>query len=53
MILVIAGLVPVIHALAVQLERKTWMPGSSPGMTERAGYALLAMTIERGATASS
>ena len=29
---VMAGLVPAIHALA--LERKTWMPGTRPGMTE-------------------
>jgi len=28
-----AGLVPAIHVLAVSEERKTWMPGSSPGMT--------------------
>ncbi len=29
-----AGLVPAIHALLASLERKTWMPGTSPGMTE-------------------
>jgi hypothetical protein len=29
--LVIAGLVPAIHALLV--ARKTWMPGTRPGMT--------------------
>ena len=27
-----AGLVPAIHVF-VQRERKTWMPGTSPGMT--------------------
>jgi hypothetical protein len=31
--LVVAGLVPAIHALA-KLKEKTWMPGTSPGMTE-------------------
>jgi hypothetical protein len=28
-----AGLVPAIHALAA--KRKTWMPGTRPGMTSR------------------
>jgi hypothetical protein len=28
-----AGLVPAIHVFAPE-ERKAWMPGSSPGMTE-------------------
>jgi hypothetical protein len=28
-----AGLVPAIHVLLLQY-RKTWMPGTSPGMTE-------------------
>jgi hypothetical protein len=27
-----AGLVPAIHVLATR--RKTWMPGTSPGMTK-------------------
>ena len=30
---VMAGLVPAIHVFAV--ARKTWMPGTSPGMTVR------------------
>ncbi len=30
---VMAGLVPAIHALLA--ERKTWMPGTRPGMTRR------------------
>jgi hypothetical protein len=29
---VMAGLVPAIHDLLV--DRKTWMPGTGPGMTE-------------------
>src|ERR1043165_4691840 len=33
-----AGLVPAIHALlAARSQRKTWMPGTSPGMTEYGG----------------
>jgi len=28
-----AGLVPVIHVFANYLRNKTWMPGTSPGMT--------------------
>jgi hypothetical protein len=28
-----AGLVPAIHVLFVNTARKTWMPGTSPGMT--------------------
>ncbi|NEW88591.1 hypothetical protein DU475_15145 [Rhodopseudomonas sp. WA056] len=31
---VMAGLVPAIHAFAEQQRRKTWMPGTRPGMTE-------------------
>ena len=31
---VMAGLVPAIHGLFVQQKQGTWMPGSSPGMTE-------------------
>ena len=31
---VMAGLVPAIHALLV--TRKTWMPGTKPGMTAEA-----------------
>jgi hypothetical protein len=32
---VMAGLVPAIHVLLLQSDqgRKTWMPGTSPGMT--------------------
>jgi hypothetical protein len=30
---VMAGLVPAIHAFLA--ERKTWMPGTRPGMTEK------------------
>jgi hypothetical protein len=29
-----AGLVPAIYVLLV-VDRKTWMPGTSPGMTTR------------------
>jgi len=32
-ILVMAGLVPAIHVLR-QADAKTWMPGTSPGMTK-------------------
>jgi hypothetical protein len=28
-----AGLVPVIQVLLEALQRKTWMPGTRPGMT--------------------
>src|SRR5712672_2442964 len=28
-----AGLVPAIHVLSTASEARTWMPGSSPGMT--------------------
>ena len=31
--LVMAGLVPAIHGFFVQQGQRTWMPGSSPGMT--------------------
>jgi hypothetical protein len=33
---VMAGLVPAIHVLIAVAGVKTWMPGTSPGMTERA-----------------
>jgi hypothetical protein len=33
--LVMAGLVPAIHVLAAAKESSPWMPGTSPGMTER------------------
>src|SRR6266436_4359829 len=29
-----AGLVPAIHVLATSSQESTWMPGSSPGMTD-------------------
>jgi hypothetical protein len=35
-----AGLVPAIHALPVEL--KTWMPGTRPGMTSGRDYSPLA-----------
>jgi hypothetical protein len=35
-----AGLVPAIHVLLSKL-RKTWMPGTRPGMTKIEGFALL------------
>jgi hypothetical protein len=28
-----AGLVPAIHVLLADFPQKTWMPGTSPGMT--------------------
>src|SRR5713101_7075014 len=32
---VMAGFIPAIQVLSeVELDKKTWMPGSSPGMTE-------------------
>jgi len=31
---VMAGLAPAIHVFFGFVEVKTWMPGSSPGMTE-------------------
>jgi hypothetical protein len=30
-----AGLVPAIHVLTHKAVRKTWMPGTSPGMTKK------------------
>jgi len=33
-VVVMAGLDPAIHVLALRRGRKTWMPGTSPGMTE-------------------
>ena len=33
------GLVPGIHELAVPPEKKTWMAGTSPAMTERVDAA--------------
>jgi hypothetical protein len=33
MIFVMAGLVPAIHVLLAYGAAKTWMPGTSPGMT--------------------
>jgi hypothetical protein len=33
-----AGLVPAIHVFAF-VERKTWMPGTGPGMTKVAIFA--------------
>jgi hypothetical protein len=33
-----AGLVPAIHVLPFA-RRKTWMPGTRPGMTERMSHA--------------
>jgi len=32
--LVMAGLVPAIHAFLYWCQQKTWMPGTRPGMTE-------------------
>ena len=29
-----AGPVPAIHVFAIHQGRKTWMPGTGPGMTE-------------------
>jgi hypothetical protein len=29
-----AGLVPAIHAFKTATEKKAWMPGTRPGMTE-------------------
>ncbi len=29
-----AGLVPAIHVFALHKQEKTWMPGTSPGMTD-------------------
>ncbi|MEA2795263.1 MAG: hypothetical protein QOI87_2643 [Bradyrhizobium sp.] len=34
MLIVMAGLVPAIHAFVSQ-QRKAWMPGTRPGMTSR------------------
>ena len=38
--LVMAGLVPAIYDLGL-LQSKTWMPGSSPGMTTERVVAVL------------
>jgi hypothetical protein len=32
---VMAGLVPAIHVFLATTVRKTWMPGTRPGMTEQ------------------
>ncbi len=32
-----AGLVPAIYVLTGKIQEKTWMPGSSPGMTRVSG----------------
>jgi hypothetical protein len=32
---VMAGLVPAIHVYKTLIASKTWMPGTSPGMTKR------------------
>ncbi len=34
-----AGLVPAIHVLFRRQHRRTWMPGTRPGMTEEGGSA--------------
>jgi hypothetical protein len=34
-LLVMAGLVPAIHVLRLREIERTWMPGTSPGMTLR------------------
>jgi hypothetical protein len=34
------GLVPGIHVLAVRAERKTWMAGTSPAMTDSYGAVI-------------
>jgi hypothetical protein len=34
--LVVAGLDPAIHALFARFVKKTWMPGTRPGMTAKA-----------------
>jgi hypothetical protein len=39
-----AGLVPAIHAFVLQ-ERKTWMPGTRPGMTDERGLAYSAARL--------
>jgi hypothetical protein len=31
--IVMAGLVPAIHALSLRVKERTWMPGTRPGMT--------------------
>jgi len=36
-----AGLVPAIHVFLAQIETKTWMPGTRPGMTTSAKSAQL------------
>jgi hypothetical protein len=38
---VMAGLVPAVHVLDAA-RRKTWMPGTSPGMTEDGSYTCFA-----------
>lgn len=44
-LLVMAGLDPTIHVLVASiLERKTWLPGTSPGMTEIAAENSTALT---------
>jgi hypothetical protein len=35
-----AGLVPAIHVFFDDVARKTWMPGTGPGMTARLEAAL-------------
>jgi hypothetical protein len=41
-----AGLVPAIHVLDAE-ESKTWMPGTSPGMTEKVASVVNGFTLTR------
>jgi hypothetical protein len=36
-----AGLVPAIHAFVLADALRTWMPGSSPGMTEQVDHTVI------------
>src|ERR1019366_660801 len=37
-VVVMAGLVPAIHVFIAARARKTWMPGTGPGMTARKSH---------------
>ena len=60
MFIVMAGLVPAIHVLAAA-RKKTWMPGTGPGMTMLPGrsatrpmiYDVASLTSSSAASASN
>jgi hypothetical protein len=45
-----AGLVPAIHVLFLHTVQKTWMPGTSPGMTKKDVNAMFTTFMRVGFT---